>query len=332
MADTITYFGNPIYATDRNGQPIVVNGRPLLIPENFGLQNEINAAHYAATQSDGPEDWFKAHYSYGSAGDPQRQAGYSGGFDPRYTDGANYGYALSRAAAGDNVEEAIEKANQFNKWFGTGKPLPKANENVIRQAYRDYQDGRFLKPDAAKGEIYVGATKAKDKANISRTVAGALWPGAKTERRDVERYALQKWGDLNSPEAKAFVANFEQAFGGYPQHVDLDKLHPLPADGSIPAGKDVSLFVGRNGEVLYYEREPAPGGAGGLRGIYGLDGAPGDTTSLPGVAGLERPPKGGEPPAHTGRISASRRCGAKRSSQHPCSRPYSRAGCCAVFT
>ena len=78
--------------------------------------------------------------------------------------------------------------------------------------------------------------------------------------------------------------------------VDLDKLHPLPADGSIPSGKDVSLFVGRNGEVLYYERDPAPGGTGALRGIYGLDGAPGDTTSLPGVAGLDRRPKGSGPP------------------------------------
>jgi hypothetical protein len=95
--------------------------------------------------------------------------------------------------------------------------------------------------------------------------------------------------------AKAFMANFEQAFGSYPQHVDLDKLHPLPADGSIPAGKDVSLFVGRNGEVLTYEREPAPGGTGALRGIYGLDGSPGDTKSLPGVAGLDRASKGSGP-------------------------------------
>ena len=77
--------------------------------------------------------------------------------------------------------------------------------------------------------------------------------------RDVERYALEKWGDLNLPEAKAFMANFEQAFGSYPQHVDLDKLHPLPADGSIPAGKDVSLFVGRNGEVLYLRARAGAG-------------------------------------------------------------------------
>jgi hypothetical protein len=68
------------------------------------------------------------------------------------------------------------------------------------------------------------------------------------------------------------MANFQQAFGGYPQHLDLDLLQPLPADGSIPSGKDVSLFVGRNGEVLMYPRNPAPGGTGALRGIYGLDG------------------------------------------------------------
>ncbi len=276
----------------------MVNGRPLLIPENFDLQNEINAAHYSATQPKGPQSWFEAHYSQGSAGDPQRQAGYSGGFDPRYTDAGNYGFALSKAAAGYSVDEAIKQAKRFNAWFGTGKALPKVNENAIRQAYQDYQDGRFLKPDAAKGEIYVGATKARDSENITKTVAGPLsrWLSAKPEPRDVERYALAKWGDLNAPEAKAFMANFEQAFGSYPQHLDLDKLHPLPADGSIPSGKDVSLFVGRNGEVLYYERQPAPGGTGALRGIYGLDGAPGDTKSLPGVVGLDRAPKGSGPP------------------------------------
>jgi len=70
------------------------------------------------------------------------------------------------------------------------------------------------------------------------------------------------------------MANFQQAFGGYPQHLDLNLLQPLPADGSIPSGKDVSFFVGRNGEVLMYPRNPASGGAGALRGIYGLDGGP----------------------------------------------------------
>ena len=57
MTDNITYFGDPVRATDRNGKPIMVNGRPLLIPENFDLQNEINAAHYAATRPEGPGKW-----------------------------------------------------------------------------------------------------------------------------------------------------------------------------------------------------------------------------------------------------------------------------------
>jgi hypothetical protein len=44
MADNITYFGDPKRATYPDGKPIIVNGRPLLIPESFDLQNEINAA------------------------------------------------------------------------------------------------------------------------------------------------------------------------------------------------------------------------------------------------------------------------------------------------
>jgi hypothetical protein len=71
-----------------------------------------------------------------------------------------------------------------------------------------------------------------------------------------------------------FMRSFQQAFGSYPQHLDIDLLHPLAADGSIPSGKDVSLFVGKNGEVLVYAKPPAPGGTGAFRGIYGLDGAP----------------------------------------------------------
>jgi len=50
MSDTITYFGDPKRATYPDGKPIIVNGRPLLIPENFDLQNEINAAAYSATR------------------------------------------------------------------------------------------------------------------------------------------------------------------------------------------------------------------------------------------------------------------------------------------
>jgi hypothetical protein len=99
MADNTTYFGDPVHATYPDGRPIVVNGRPLLIPENFDLQNEINASNYAATRSLEPTIWwFAKHYAQGSSGDPQRQAGYSGGFDPRYTDGGNYGFGLSAKA------------------------------------------------------------------------------------------------------------------------------------------------------------------------------------------------------------------------------------------
>jgi hypothetical protein len=74
MADTITYFGDPKRATYPDGKPVVVNGRPLLIPENFDLQNEINAARYAATMLLGPGPWFFAHYAHGSLGDPQPRA------------------------------------------------------------------------------------------------------------------------------------------------------------------------------------------------------------------------------------------------------------------
>jgi hypothetical protein len=269
------------------------NGRPLLVPENFDLQNEMNAARYAATQVHGLSSWFPSHYAHGSSGDPQRQAGYWGGFDPRYTDAGNYAFGLSAKAAGYTLDAAINLAEQYNTAVGRGETLPAVNENAIRQAY---QEGRFLKPDVTKGKIYVDAAGSWDDKNFRR-MSGDYFrrlgaASSPPQPRDVERYALDKWGDLNSPEAKAFMANFEQAFGSYQQHVDLDKLHPLPPDGSIPSGKDVSLFVGRNGDVLSYERQPAPGGTGALRGIYGLDGAPGDTTSLPGVAGLDRAPKG----------------------------------------
>ncbi len=207
---------------------------------------------------------------------------------------------LGKAAAGYSLDVGNSSWQRLFNWsVGSGKALPKENENAIRQAYQDYQDGRFLKPDAGQRKNLRRCNRSKRQrefpkdcwqSQFSTAVASFF---ATPKRTDVERYALEKWGNLDSPEAKAFMANFEQAFGGYPQHVDLDKLHPLPADGSIPSGKDVSLFVGRNGEVLYYERDPAPGNAGALRGIYGLDGSPGDTTSLPGVAGLDRRPKGG---------------------------------------
>ena len=79
MADTITYFGEPKRATYPDNTPVIVNGRPLLIPENFDLQDEINAAHYAATSPEGASSWFKTHFARGSSGDPQRRAGRSGG-------------------------------------------------------------------------------------------------------------------------------------------------------------------------------------------------------------------------------------------------------------
>ena len=276
MADTIRYFGDPVPATYPNGEPIVVNGRQLLIPQNFSLQNEINAAHYKS-----PWLWFRTHYALGSSGDPQRQAGHSEGFDPRYTDAGNYAFALSAAAAGLSLETALGMASSVNK-AGTGKALPAANENAIRQGFRDYAANRFPKVDDSAGAIYARSVNVRDMVNASKTVldfftkkvvhsVGLSQPITET---DVQRYAKARWGDLNSPDAKEFIANFKQAFGGYPQHVDIEQLHPLPADGSIPSGKDVSLFVGRNGEVLSYARPPAPGGTGELRGIYGLDGGP----------------------------------------------------------
>ncbi len=96
-------------------------------------------------------------------------------------------------------------------FYGSGKALPKENENAIRQAYQDYQDGKFLKPDAAKGKIYVDATEARDKENFRRLGSPSPSRSPTPERTDVQRYAFEKWGNLDSPEAKAFMANFEQA-------------------------------------------------------------------------------------------------------------------------
>ena len=291
MPDTIGYFGNPVPATYPNGDPIIVNGRRLLIPENFSLQNEINAAHAAASRP-----WWTlsllpwaAHYALGASGDPQRQAGYSGGFDPTYTDAGNYAFALSAAAAGFSLERALNVANWLNQG-GTGKALPAINESAIRQGFRDYAANRFPSLDDLAGSAYLKSVWPTDTSNayetlkgiaskkvedfVNKRVGGVFGSPRPITESDVQRYAKARWGDLNSPDAKEFMANFKQAFGGYPQHVDIEQLHPLPADGNIPSGKDVSLFVGRNGEVLRYARPPAPGGAGALRGIYGLDGGP----------------------------------------------------------
>src|SRR5262249_30227919 len=159
-----TYFGNPKRATYPDGKPVIVNGRPLLIPENFDLQNEINAAHYAASSF---LPWIYAHYALGSRGDPQRQAGYSGGFDPRYTDAGNYGLGLSAAAAGYSLDKAIEYGNRLNQ-AGTGKALPAGNEIAIRQGYRDYFESRFPHVDHKAGAAYYWSTFPKDLLNDVR--------------------------------------------------------------------------------------------------------------------------------------------------------------------
>ena len=130
MADTIKYFGNPVPATYPNGDPVIVNGRPLLIPQNFDLQTQFNAASFKSTQNWlDLYGWFLQHYPPGGSGDPQRQAGISGGFDPRYTDVANYGYGLSAAAAGLSLDDAHKNASRVN-WFETGKAIPAANEHA----------------------------------------------------------------------------------------------------------------------------------------------------------------------------------------------------------
>ena len=278
MADTTTYFGNAVPATYPDGGPIIVNGRPLLLPQNFDLRTQINAARFQSTQNLGSlAGWFYEHYAPGSSGDPQRQAGYSGGFDPTYTDGGNYGYGLSAAAAGLNLDLALLIASNVN-FAETGKPLSLVNERAIRQAYGDYVAKRFPDIVHEAGKAYIDSVSDSDAANAKLATANVLknaradiYSHAKNyffpqvTETDVQRYAKAHWGDLNSPDAQAFIANFQQAFGSYPKHLDLDLLHPLTADGSIPSGKDVSLFVGRNGEVLTYPRTPAPGGTGALR-------------------------------------------------------------------
>ena len=132
--------------------------------------------------------------------DPQRQAGYSGGFDPRYTDAGNYAYGLSSAAAGYSLDDAINKAAGFNK-RGTGRALPTANENAIRQAYADYGAKRFLEPDDESGKAYFHSVFG-DSLNFFRTIGGFAHTPDRTTESDVKRYAKAHWGDLNSPEAQ----------------------------------------------------------------------------------------------------------------------------------
>ena len=217
MANTIKYFGNPIPATYPNGDPIIVNGQPLLIPENFDLQNEINAAHSKAAEGKvSLALWFGRHYLLGSSGDPQRQAGHSGGFDPRYIDSGNYAFALSAAAAGLNLERALEMATSLNK-AGTGKALPAVNENAIRQGFDDYATNRFPSVDDSAGAAYARSVLWTDIWNANLTGKDFILPPPRITETDVQRYAKAHWGDLNSPDAQAFMANFQQAFGGYPQ-------------------------------------------------------------------------------------------------------------------
>jgi len=154
MTDSITYFGDPVRATCANGDLIIVNGRPLLIPPNFKLQNEINAALFKAGKGVGAlSDWLLGHYALGSSGDPQRQAGHWGGFDPRYTDAGNYAFGLSAAAAGLSLEGALAMAMALNR-AGAHKALPSVNENAIRQGFGDYGANRFQNGDDVAGETY----------------------------------------------------------------------------------------------------------------------------------------------------------------------------------
>ncbi|WP_426425322.1 hypothetical protein [Bradyrhizobium genosp. A] len=272
MADTITFFGNAVLATYPDGTPIIVNGRPLLVPQqNYSLQQQIDAAHYQATiGASAVSAWFVRHFPPGGSGDPQRQAGVSGGFDPRFTDAGNYGYGLSAAAAGISLDVALQMASIVNLG-GTSKSLPAANERAIRQGYDDYK-AHFPDVDDSAGQAYVKSVFAPDAVNAAsiggRTITNLLdIPGnliftSKVAQSDAQRYAIAKWGDINSPDAAAFIANFQQAFSSYPQHLDIDLLQPLPVGGGIPSGRDVSLFVGKDGQVLVYARTPAPGALG----------------------------------------------------------------------
>ena len=90
MTDVLKFFGKAKRATDANGNPIVVNGQVLQIPENFDLQSQIDAAHQSTKKAKGgAERWLESHFPHGATGDPQRQEGYFGGFDPRFTDAGN---------------------------------------------------------------------------------------------------------------------------------------------------------------------------------------------------------------------------------------------------
>jgi len=269
MADPLRFFGKAVRATDAKGNPIIVNGQFLQIPENFSLQSQIDAAHQM-TKGNG-ERWLEGHFPQGATGDPQRQEGYFGGFDPRFTDAGNYAFGLTAAAKGFKPEYALTKAETFNRYFGSGKPLPKANESAIRQAYADHDAGRFTAPDDVNGAAYAKSVHDRDVNAYWLTVLGKLsLQQAGVDLSDAEQYAQKTWGSLDSSAAQAFVGNFRDAFKSYPRHVDLDRLAPLAPDGTMPKDKDVVLFVGKDGQVMTYARDLATPGTGELRGIYGL--------------------------------------------------------------
>jgi hypothetical protein len=199
MADTTTYFGNAVPANYPDGRPIIVNGRPLLIPErNYSLQQQIDAAHFAASKGLARE-WFLNHFPAGGSGDPQRQAGSSGGFDARYTDAGNYGYGLSATAAGLSLDTALEKAAEVNR-IGTGKPLPVVNERAIRQGYNDYNAKLFPQGNDEAGRAYAESVFGSDFANAASLPVGMGTDALKADvydrffnsqagLTDVQRYA-----------------------------------------------------------------------------------------------------------------------------------------------
>jgi hypothetical protein len=209
MADTTTYFGNAVRATYPDGSLIIVNGRPLLIPEkNYSLQQQIDAARYQASRGLAAgaltKEWFLQHFPAGGSGDPQRQAGWSGGFDARFTDAGNYGYGLSAAAAGMSLDNALKRAAEVNK-IGTAKPSPAVNERAIRQGYDDYLANLFPKGNVGAGQAYVESVYGSDLANAAASLpVGTLsdafnshiynrFFNSQAGLTDVQRYAKARW-------------------------------------------------------------------------------------------------------------------------------------------
>jgi len=145
------------------------------------------------------------------------------------------GFGLSAAAAGMSLETALKRAAQVNQ-IGTGKPLPAVNERAIRQGYDDYAGNLFPKGNVEAGRAYVESVYLSDLANAAAALLVGMTKdsvnayiydplfNSQAGLIDAQRYAKARWGDLNSPVAKVFMATFQQAFGGYPQHLDLNLL------------------------------------------------------------------------------------------------------------